>query len=253
MFRQLLTSLAFHTTFTLSSPPTYYTVTFHEAHPPLLAPFTSVSQICHIRDNECCVPFDVHIETYPPLPSVPNGRRPFFVHHAVISRDPGTNQTASSSLNVPIHPSHNFRIWDYPDEGCRGDSVEQLRQPGDRDGATTRGHGEDGISAIGLGNTSWAEGARDRDEDYHFPDAIFVEGVRYGSTEKPTYETGYKFVKDDRSERVDLPREVFGRPWFNVRWELLWVSRNASERTSRGMGGESSGLEETALLPVKRM
>ena len=232
MFRQILTCLAFLTTCTLSSPPTSYLLTFHEAYPPLLYPFTTVSQTCHIRDNECCVPLDFSLHFDPPRPALPNGRRPFFVHHAVITRDPGSNQNSSSLKTTPINPSHNFRVWDYPDEACTGDSVEQLGQPRDRESASTRGHGYDGISAIGLGNVSWAamSAYQGWDHDFHFPDAIYLDGVRYGFA-GPSGEVNHLlFVKDDRTQRPDLPKDFSARPWFNTRWELL-KNRNASTRS----------------------
>ena len=222
MFRQLLTCLAFLTTCTLSSPPTSYLLTFHEAHPPLLYPFTTVSQTCTIRDNECCVPLDLQLHSDPPRPALPNGRRAFFAHHAVITRDPGSNQNSSSLQNIPINPSHTFRVWDYPDEACTGNSVEQLRQPRDRESSDTRGHGYDGISAIGLGNTNWAENAvyQGWDQDFHFPDAIFLDGVRYGSVGKTGYGNEIGFAKVDIARRPDLPNEFSSRPWFNTRWEI---------------------------------
>ncbi|KAG6995717.1 hypothetical protein G7Y79_00042g078220 [Physcia stellaris] len=158
----------------------------------------------------------------------------FFAHHAVITRDPGSNQNSSSLQNTPINPSHIFRVWDYPDEACTGNSVEQLRQPRDRESSDTRGHGYDGISAIGLGNTSWAENAvyQGWDHDFHFPDAIFLDGVRYGSVGKTGYGNEIRFVKVDRTRRPDLPNEFSSRPWFNTRWEIS-ENRNANRK-----GGE---------------
>ena len=59
-----------------------------------------------------------------------------------------------------------------------------------------------------------------------------MDGVRYGSVGKTGEGNEFGFVKDDRSQRPDLPNDFSSRPWFNTRWELS-KSRNANRK-----GGE---------------
>ena len=79
---------------------------------------------------------------------------------------------------------------------------------------STRDYGWDGISAFGLGNTTRFELAPD--EGYLFPDAIFIEGVRYGLV--GWTHPGWKYVEDEQSQREDLTGEFLGRQWFNLQW-----------------------------------
>ena len=67
---------------------------------------------------------------------------------------------------------------------------------------------------MGLGSTTRFELTPDR--EYHFPGAFFMGGIRYelvGWTHP-----GWKYVKDEESQREDLPKEFLWRPWFNSQW-----------------------------------
>ena len=105
-------------------------------------------------------------------------------------------------------------MWEYPDEACTGHYVEQLRQPREGEKVSTRGYGWYGISALGQGST--IPYGQAPDDQFHFPDAICIEGIRYGLA--GWTHPGWKYVKDDESQREDLPGEFFGRPWLNSEW-----------------------------------
>lgn len=197
IFYKILLCVLLSVTLVLGSPT--YTVFFHESHPPLLSRWSSVTEICYIKENKCCVPFDLFDDT----PVVYRFRRPLFVAYAVVTKDPGPGSSPA------IDPSHDFSVWDYPDEACRGDAVERLREPVSR--VMTRTYGADGISAVALGDPG-----PDPDSSHaiQFPDLVVIEGVNY-----PFHmdtDQGSRFVKESGSSRADLPGYVWGRPFFNV-------------------------------------